>query len=144
MPLSVVVSLALHAGFLAAFLTLMKEGPRRAAQVVEGVDLLIQPARPREGAPAPKPEALSMTDFLKLALPSAPPRRAEIQALSVDAPSRRKPLALDAPKLEESARRETGPKLEALDLSRSRARAATVDAEPMTRELPRAPPVASP
>jgi TonB family protein len=126
-PASVMISLAVHAGFLVLFMGLVKEGPKQAAQIIEGVDLLIAPARP---APVAKP-VLSTMDFLKMALPAAPVRRASLQAVDVKLEAR-KPLLADAPKLEESMRK-LAPKLEALDLSRSRVSAAKVDVEPMSR-----------
>ena len=127
-PASVLISLAFHAGFLVLFLGMVKEGPKQAAQIVEGVDLLIAPARP---AAVAKP-VLSTMDFLKMALPSAPPRRAELAAVDLKLPETRKPLLADVPKLEESTRK-LAPKLEALDLARTRVSAAKVDAEPMSR-----------
>ncbi|MCM2305062.1 MAG: energy transducer TonB [Elusimicrobia bacterium] len=129
-PASVLISLAFHAGFLVLFMGLVKEGPKQAAQIVEGVDLLIAPARPRPVEGTPKP-VISTMDFLKMALPAAP-RRAELAAVDVKLPETRKPLLAEAPKLEESTRRLT-PKLEALDLARSRVSAAKIDAEPMSR-----------
>ena len=127
-PASVMISLAVHAGFLVLFVGLVKEGPKQAAQIIEGVDLLIAPtARP---ATVAKP-VLSTMDFLKMALPAVPTRRAELAAVDLKI-ERRKPLLAEAPKLEESARK-LAPKLEALDLARSRVSAAKVDAEPMSR-----------
>ncbi|MDO8757353.1 MAG: hypothetical protein Q7J64_05030, partial [Elusimicrobiota bacterium] len=99
-PASVMVSLAVHAGLLVMFLGMMKEAPRQAAQIVEGVDLLIAPApRPAEGTPKP---VISTMDFLKMALPSVPVRRVAPQAVDIDLPQKRKPALADAPKLEES------------------------------------------
>lgn len=126
-PASVMISLAVHAGFLVFFMGLIKEGPKHAAQIIEGVDLLIAPSRPVSVA---KP-VLSTMDFLKMALPTAPPRRAELAAVDLKI-EKRKPVLADVPKLEESMRK-LAPKLEALDLSRSRVSAAKVDAEPMSR-----------
>lgn len=130
-PASVMLSLAVHAGFLVLFLGVVKEGPKQAAQIIDGVDLLIAPAAPRP-APVAKP-ALSTMDFLKMALPAAPPRRAELAAVDVKLPETRKPLLAEAPKLEESTRRLAAPKLDALDLSRSRVSAAKIDAAPVSR-----------
>lgn len=130
-PASVMISLAAHAGALVLFMGLVKEGPKQAAQIVEGVDLLIAPARPAPVAAVPKP-AITTMDFLKMALPAVPARRAELAAVDVKIPETHKPLLADAPKLEESTRK-LAPKLEALDLSRSRVSAAKVDAEPMSR-----------
>lgn len=128
-PASVMVSLAVHAGLLVMFMGMMKEAPRQAAQIVEGVDLLIAPA-PRPAAGTPKP-VISTMDFLKMALPSAPSRTAAPVALDIKTPDRKLALA-DAPKLEESTRK-LAPKLDALDLSRSRVSAATIAAEPVSR-----------
>jgi len=130
-PASVVISLAVHAAFLVLFLGFVKEGPKQAAQIIEGVDLLIAPARE-----VPKPaekKALSTMDFLKMALPSAPPRRADLQAVDIKLPQTRKTPLAEAPKLEESRRAAAAPKLDALDLSRSRVSAAKVDVEPMSK-----------
>ncbi len=127
-PASVMASLAFHAGLLVLFMGMMKEAPRQAALVIEGVDLLIAPARPRAQGVV-KPE-FSTLDFLKMALPSAP-RAAALQAVEIKMPERKLSLA-DAPKLEESTRR-LAPKLETLNLSRSRVSAAKVDAEPVSR-----------
>ena len=126
-PASVMISLAVHAGFLVLFMGLVKEGPKQAAQIIEGVDLLIAPSRP---APVAKP-VLSTMDFLKLALPAAPSRRAELAAVDLKI-EKRKTILAEAPKLEESTRKLV-PQLEALDLSRSRVSAAKVDVEPMSR-----------
>ena len=127
MPASVTISLAAHAGFLVLFLGIAKEAPKEAARIVEGVDLLIAPARPKIVA-APKP--LSTMDFLKMALPSQP-RRAALQAVDIKVPDRKTTLA-DAPKLVDSTRK-LAPKLEALDLARSRVDAAKIDVTPQTR-----------
>ncbi len=131
MPTSVAVSLAGHAAFLAAFLGLVHTDPKEAARVVEGVDLLIAPSRPKPQPGVVKPQ-LSTMDFLKMALPSAPPRRAELAAVDVKTPDRKLKLA-DAPKLEDSSRKATA-KLDALDLSRERSvKAASLTAEPISR-----------
>lgn len=130
LPASVVVSLAFHAGFLFLFLGLVKEAPKQAARIVEGVDLLIAPARPKPPPGAPKP-VISTMDFLKMALPAAPPRRAALQAVNVKIPDRKTVLA-EAPKLDESTRK-LAPKLEALDLERSRVDMAKIDVTPKTR-----------
>ncbi len=129
-PASVVISLAFHAGFLVLFMGFVKEGPKQAAQIVDGVDLLIAPSRPAPVQAVEKP-ALSTMDFLKMALPSVPVRRAELAAVDLKVESR-KPILADAPKLEDNSRK-LAPKLDALDLSRSRVSAAKIDAEPMTR-----------
>ncbi|MBI3288282.1 MAG: hypothetical protein HYZ74_02050, partial [Elusimicrobia bacterium] len=131
MPASVTISLAAHAGFLAVFYGAVHVAPKEAARIVEGVDLLVAPARPRAVAAA-KPPPITMTDFLKMALPAAPPRRIALQAVDVKVPDRKIALA-DVPKLEESARKNLAPKLDALDLSRSRVEAAKIDAEPVSR-----------
>jgi TonB family protein len=129
-PASVLISLAFHAGFLVLFMGLVKEGPKQAAQIVEGVDLLIAPSRAKPVEGVAKPD-ISTMDFLKMALPSVPAHRAELAAvdLKLDA---HKPVLAAAPKLEESTRK-LAPKLEALDLARSRVAAAKVDAEPVSR-----------
>ncbi len=127
-PASAVISLAVHAGFLVLFVGLVREGPKQAARIIEGVDLLIAPSRPQ---PVAKP-VLSTMDFLKMALPAAPSRRASLQAVDVKLAQTRKPLLADVPKFEENMRK-LAPKLEALDLSRARVSAAKVDAEPMSR-----------
>ena len=130
MPTSVMVSLAFHAGFLIIFLGFVKEGPRQAAQIVEGVDLLIAPrAKPEAGVPKP---AITTMDFLKMALPAVQAHRAAPVAVDVKLESR-KPVLADAPKLVDSTRK-LAPKLEALDLARSRVSAAKIEpAEPMSR-----------
>ena len=131
LPASVVLSLAAHAGALFLFLGYSKEAPKQVARVVEGVDLLIPTKKPVE-ARRPKKE-ISTFDFLKMALPSEPPRRAALQAVDVKLPTSRKPVLADAPKLQDSSRK-TLAKLDALDLSRSRAAEATIDAAaPQTR-----------
>ncbi|MBI5247705.1 MAG: TonB family protein [Elusimicrobia bacterium] len=126
-PASVVISLSVHAGALFLFMGFVHEAPKHAAQIVEGVDLLIAPSRPRVEAAKP---ALSTMDFLKMALPSTP-RRAQLAA--VDVKLERKTKLAEAPKLEDEKRRDLAPKLEALDLARSRVSAAKIDAEPMSR-----------
>jgi TonB family protein len=128
-PTSVALSLSLHAGGLILFMGFAHEAPKHAAQIVDGVDLLIAPARPLVEA---KP-ALSTLDFLKLALPSAPERRTALQAVDLKLPDSRRPKLADVTKLEDEKRRDLAPKLEALDLARSRVSAAKIDAEPMSR-----------
>ncbi|UPT75345.1 MAG: TonB family protein [Elusimicrobiota bacterium] len=132
MPASVVISVAVHAAFLVLFMGLVKEGPKQAAQIVEGVDLLIAPSRPAQQTPAVVKKELSTMDFLKMALPAAPARRAELASVDLKVPERRRDV-LAEPKLEERTRKSLAPALEALDLARSRSAAATLDAEPMTR-----------
>lgn len=124
------ISLAAHAGALVLFMGLVKEGPKQAAQIVEGVDLLIAPAALKPVEAVPKP-AITTMDFLKMALPSVPAHRVQLAAVDLKIETH-KPLLADAPKLEESTRK-LAPKLEALDLARSRVSAAKVDAEPMSR-----------
>lgn len=131
LPASVVVSLGLHLAALAAFGLLMRGAPKQAARMVEGVDLLVQAPRPRTAAvPAAKP--LSTMDFLKLALPAAPRAAAPAQ-LALKVPER-KTAPAEAPKLEESARKDLGPKLRALDLSNRPAEAERLDVKVARRE----------
>ncbi len=129
LPTTVTVSLALHAGALAAAAFLLRATPRQAAQVVEGVDLIV--ASPRAAAPqaAPKPPPLSTLDFLKLALPTVP-RAAPAE---VEPRLRRRAAAPIEPKLQDAARLDRAPKLDALDLSRRREAAAPLDARVETR-----------
>lgn len=126
LPASVTASLALHGAGLLLFLGMAaKQAPHEAARIVDGVDLLIAPKQPGPGAGTPKPK-MSTMDFLKLALPSRP---SGPQAMTLKLPETRRPVELAAPKLEERARKDLGPKLEALDLSRERsASAAKLDA----------------
>ena len=125
-PASVLISLAAHAGFLFLFMGFVHEGPKHAAQIVEGVDLLIAPARPRPEEGVAKP------NLSKMALPSEPPRRAALQAVDVKIPETHKTTLAEAPKLTDESRK-LAPKLDALDLSRSRVAAAKIDAEPVSR-----------
>ncbi len=124
-PASVLVSLGLHGGLLVFFGLMMREGPKQASKVVEGVDLIISTpkARPVEGAPKPPP--LSTMDFLKLALPAAPSHTAAPAQLSVKLQEHK--VALAEPKLEESAKKDLAPKLQALDLSNHPVEAAKLD-----------------
>lgn len=132
MPASVVISLSVHAAALILFLGFVHEAPKHAAQVVEGVDLLIAPSRPRPAEGTPKPQ-LSTMDFLKMALPQAPARSASLAAVDLKVPERKRE-ALAEPKLEDRGRKSAEAKLDALDLSRSRSvKAAALDAEPMSR-----------
>ena len=116
LPATVTASLALHAAAIAGAAFLFRAGPREAARVVEGVDLIVSsPRRAAAGAePAVKPPPLSTLDFLKLALPTVP-RAAPVD---VDAHIERHAAALAEPKLQDAARRDLAPKLAALDLSR--------------------------
>jgi TonB family protein len=114
-PTSVVVSVGLHGGLLVFFALAMREAPKQAAKVVDGVDLLIAAPRPRAVEGQPKPPPLSTFDFLKLALPTAPHSAAPAQ-LSVKIPEHKIALA-DAPKLEDRAKKDLAPKLQALDLT---------------------------
>lgn len=133
-PTSVLVSLGLHGGLLVLFGLAMREGPKQAPKIVEGVDLLISAPKPRAapGEAAPKPPPLSTMDFLKLALPTRP-RVAAPEQLSVKVPERKVALA-DAPKLEERAKKDFGPKLEALSLSDRPAEAAKLDVKISRRQ----------
>ncbi|MBI3564870.1 MAG: TonB family protein [Elusimicrobia bacterium] len=123
-PASVVVSLGLHGGLLVFFGLMMREGPKQAAKVVEGVDLIVNAPRPKAVEGAPKPPPLSTMDFLKLALP-APTRAAAPAQLSVKIEEHKVKLA--EPKLEDRAKRDAGPKLEALDMSEHRVETAKLD-----------------
>ena len=116
-PASVVVSLGLHGGLLVFFALAMKEAPKQASKVVDGVDLLIAAPKPRPGQPqaAPKPPPLSTFDFLKLALPTAPHSAAPAQ-LSVKI-QEHKIAPVAAPKLEDQLAKHEIPKLQAIDLS---------------------------
>jgi TonB family protein len=126
LPASVVISLGLHGGALVAFGLLMREAPKQAPRMVEGVDLLIQAPKPRvqAGEAAPKPPPLSTFDFLKLALPT-PTHSAAPAELAVKMPEHKIALA-DAPKLEDHAPKAL-PKLQALDLGARPAQAQSLD-----------------
>lgn len=132
LPASVVASAAAHAAVLVLFAGYAVQEHKPVQQIVDGVDLLVQPAVPKPVQAVKKPD-LSTMDFLKMALPSAPPRRAEIQAIETKVPDRKLNLA-EAPKLEES-KRKVNAKLDALDLSRERSvKAADLTAaEPVSR-----------
>ncbi len=120
------VSLGFHAGFLFLFMGLVKEGPKQAAQIIEGVDLLTSPSRSKPVAGVVKP-VISTMDFLKMALPAPPPRVAA-QAADLKIAEARKAVLIDAPKLEDKTRKSML-KLEALDLGRSRTAVADMGAE---------------
>lgn len=122
-PTSVAVSLGLHGGLLVFFGLMMREAPKQAAKVVEGVDLIIQQKTAAAPAAAVKPPPLSTFDFLKLALPT-PVRAAAPAQLDVKIPEHKVNLA--EPKLQDSARKDL-PKLQALDLSEHRVDAAKLD-----------------
>ncbi len=124
-PASAFVSLGLHGGLLVFFGLMMREGPKQAAKVVEGVDLIVNAPKPRPAEGAPKPPPLSTMDFLKLALPSAPARTAAPAQLSVKLQEHK--IELAQPKLEERAKKDLGPKLQALDLSERPVEAAKLD-----------------
>jgi TonB family protein len=130
LPASVVVSLGLHGAALAAFGLLLREAPKQAPRMVEGVDLLIQAPKPRArpGIPAPKPPPLSTMDFLKLALPT---RSAAPAQLAIKIPEHKIELAA-APKLQEGARKDL-PKLQALDLSNRPVESAKLDVKSVSR-----------
>ena len=130
LPASFVVSFAVHAGFLALFLGVAQQAPQEAQKIVEGVDLLIapKPKDPGDGQPKRKPAPISTMDFLKMALPSKP-RGASLANVELKVEAR-KPQLAEAPKLQDSMRKDLGPKLEALDLSRDRVSAAKIDAMP--------------
>ena len=118
------LSLGIHGAAIVLFLGLSKEAPKQAARMVEGVDLLISTPKPRPAVQAPPP--LSTMDFLKMALPTV--RTVAPAALAVKVPERKISLA-EAPKLDEKAKRNLGPKLAALDLERQRVDAAKVEAK---------------
>lgn len=122
-PTSVVISLGLHGGLLVFFAVMMREAPKQAAKVVDGVDLLVNVPKPKALEGAPKPPPLSTMDFLKLALPT-PTRTAAPAQLSVKVQEHKVNLA--EPKLEEKARHDL-PKLQALDLSEHQVETAKLD-----------------
>ncbi|MBI3548412.1 MAG: TonB family protein [Elusimicrobia bacterium] len=76
LPLSVSMSLVIHAGALGSWLLLQQVNPKTPLKVISNVDLLIQvhkpAAQPRAAVAPPK---LDMMNFLKLALPSVPKSR---------------------------------------------------------------------
>ncbi|MFA6004540.1 MAG: TonB family protein [Elusimicrobiota bacterium] len=127
--MSVVSSLALHAGGVLLYLQLVNMGPKTQIREISNVDLI----RIRKVAPAAqpvKPAAPTMRDFLKLALPSMPkiePRRMEIKL-----PEIKRPLMPTASKLDDRRRIEQA-KIDALDLSRERAGMAKIEAKMETR-----------
>jgi len=124
LPTSVVVSLGLHGGALVLFALMMREAPKQAAKMVEGVELLVNAPKLPPAAAAAKPPPLSTMDFLKLALPT-PTRAASLARIDLKVEERK--VALAEPKLEDRAKKELGPKLEALDLSARRVDAAKLD-----------------
>jgi len=124
LPASVVISLSLHGGALVLFALMMRAGPKQAAKVVEGVELLTQAPKPRPENAAQKAPPLSTMDFLKLALPSAPHAAAPAQ-VQLKEPEHKIALA-DAPKLQDKSRHDL-PKLQALSLADRPADAAKID-----------------
>lgn len=127
LPVSVLTSLALHAGALGFYLHLSQMGRTRATRTIGNVDLLIQvrkPAaipRPAEKAPTPP----STWNFLKMALPAVP--KIELKRLEVKVPEASRKLLDAQPKLEEKLRKDMGPKLETLDLSQKRVEMAKIE-----------------
>ena len=122
-PLSLIVSAALHACALFLFITLSRESAKKASQIISNVDLLIpihKTSLPTAAA-IPKPATPPTTwNFLKLALPSAP-KPQELQPLSVKLPERQH-LMEAAPKLEDRGHLHSESKLtEKLDMSRRQA-----------------------
>lgn len=122
LPIAVILSAILHAGALFLFVILAKESARRATQTISNVDLLIpihKTLSPQ--APQPKSQRLALKstfNFLKLALPSAPPKIEALKALSVPLPKERHLMAA-APKIEDRGRMRRTAKLEShLDMSR--------------------------
>ena len=128
MPSSVAVSIGLHGAALLAFIGLASQSPKQAQRIVDGVDLLIQSPKPRDGAVKPPP--LSTMDFLKLALPQR--SLGGPASITLKTPEHKIKLA-DAPKLDEMAKKELGPKLKPLDLSEKRAGMAKVTLEGKAR-----------
>ncbi|MBI3566369.1 MAG: TonB family protein, partial [Elusimicrobia bacterium] len=83
-------------------------------------------------AAVPKPPPLSTFDFLKMALPTQAHSAAPAQ-LSVKIPEHKIALA-DAPKLEDSAKKDLAPKLKALDLSEHPIESAKLDVKVSRRQ----------
>ena len=128
LPMSVITSLVLHAGAFAAYFYATQLSPEARTRVIGNVDLMIQ-VHHAVPPPTTAPRAVtppSTWNFLKMALPSVP----KIAQLEVKAPevSRAKPM-LAQPKLEDRARKDSGPKLAKLDLGEKRVDMARIEAK---------------
>ncbi|MDE2313105.1 MAG: TonB family protein [Elusimicrobia bacterium] len=117
MPVSVALSVGLHAGALALFLYSRAHQPQQP-KIISNVALLIQsPQSPNARTVAP-PVKPTTWNFLKLALPSLP--KAIPQAMAVKLPNEPKPLMAETPKLTDRGQRMAPEQMKALDLNRSR------------------------
>ncbi|MBI3552048.1 MAG: TonB family protein [Elusimicrobia bacterium] len=128
LPVSMMTSLALHAGAFAAYFYASQVGPRATTHMIGNVDLMIEVhhAVPPPSAAPKQVTPPSTWNFLKMALPAVP----KMAQLEVKAPeiSRVKPLSLE-PKLQERARKDAAPKLAKLDLGEKRVDMAKLEAK---------------
>jgi len=128
LPVSLTVSLALHAGGLVGWLALNSASTKAVARVISNVDILTPVRRLPTAAQARPAAARPVTswDILKLALPTLP----RVQApLEIQTPRAEKKLLLDAPeKLDDKGRLKKAALLEPLDLGKKRADLASLDA----------------
>lgn len=124
-PAAIGISIVLHLGVMVGYLFLERRGPKVQEQVISDVQLLLE-ERAEEAPAVRKAPPPSMSDFLRMALPSAPRPRIPMQ---VDAPEvERRPMDIPQPKLEDRGRMQALQKMEALDLSRRRTDAALAQA----------------
>lgn len=121
LPLSVTLSVALHAGGAAFWLGLNQMTQESRLRIISNVELLVPEIRP-VAAPALRraPTPPSTWNFLKMALPAVPKR---VAPLELRAPQTQKRVIMDVPRrLEDKGRiRKEASLDQALDLSRKRA-----------------------
>lgn len=135
-PVTMAASLALHAGGLALWLKVASRAPETVSRVISDVDILVADQRQQAGPP---PKAVTMKDFLKLALPTIP-KAGPLEARAPEA--RRAPLEIPRERLSDRGRIAQPAKLDALAPERRRVEAAKFDA-PVAQRAVRAP-VAAP
>lgn len=118
LPVSVTTSIVLHTAVLGLWIFTMSQAAKHKTTVIGNVDFIQvkKVASTAKPAPAAKP-AQSTFDFLKMALPAV--QRVSPQSLQVKLPDARKPLQVDAPKLKDRGRLDTGPKLD-MDLGKAK------------------------
>ena len=119
-PVSMAMSLAMHTALFGLWLYTVNRTGSRKLTVIQGVDFIqVRKAMPSVQAAAKAQASQSTFDFLKMALPAVP-HIAAPKTMEVKLPDARKPMQVQAPKLDKDrGRLDAGPKLD-MDVDKGR------------------------
>ena len=133
MPVSLVVSLALHGGGLMGYILVKQASTTLPPQIKLTVDIITAPAPPKAlepKTPVPRPPPPPIKNFLALVMPPLPKlTRAAPLELKLPELNRPKPLDVSAQKLDDRGKLKTTEALKALDMSHKMQSLAKIDME---------------